>query len=139
MDATVEELRAVPLFSELDDETLGKILLLGKEVDWAAGATVIEEEDRRGEAFHLIVEGEAEVSAHGKPVAVATIGDAFGELSLIDGKPRSAKVTAITDLRTFSLASWHFERLMDELPGLRHQLMVSLCARIRQLTDAISS
>jgi CRP/FNR family transcriptional regulator/CRP/FNR family cyclic AMP-dependent transcriptional regulator len=139
MDVTIDALRGVPLFSELDDETLGKILLLGKDVDWAAGATVIEEEDRRGEAFHLIIDGDAEVSAHGKPVAVATPGDSFGELSLIDGKPRSAKVTAISDLRTFSLASWHFHRLMDEQPGLRHQLMISLCDRIRQLTDAISS
>ncbi|MEX2420214.1 MAG: cyclic nucleotide-binding domain-containing protein [Actinomycetota bacterium] len=138
MTATIDRLRAVDLFSELDDETLEKILLLGKEVEWAAGQTVIQEDDRRGEVFHLILEGTAEVSAHGKPVAQGGPGDCVGELSLIDGKPRSAQVSAVTDLTTFSLASWHFDGLLDKQPALRKQLMISLCARIRRLTETIS-
>ena len=138
MTVTVEQLREVSLFSELDDETLGKIIGQGREVRWRAGQTVIKEEDRKGEVFHLILTGTADVSSHGKPVAKAGPGEYFGELSLLDGKPRSAQVTAETDLSTFSLASWHFERLMDQQEGLRHQMVVALCDKIRSLTEALS-
>jgi CRP/FNR family cyclic AMP-dependent transcriptional regulator len=138
MTVTVDQLREVSLFSELDDETLTKIIAQGREVDWRAGQTVIKEEDRRGEVFHLILSGTADVSSHGTPVAKAGPGEYFGELSLLDGKPRSAQVEAETDLRTFSLASWHFERLMDEQEGLRHQMLVALCDKIRSLTEALS-
>jgi len=96
------------------------------------------EEDRKGEVFHLILSGTADVSSHGTPVAKAGPGEYFGELSLLDGKPRSAQVEAETDLTTFSLASWHFERLMDEQEGLRHQMIVALCDKIRSLTEALS-
>ena len=138
MTVTVDQLREVSLFSELDDETLTKIIAQGREVDWRAGQTVIKEEDRRGEVFHLILSGTADVSSHGTPVAKAGPGEYFGELSLLDGKPRSAQVEAETDLTTFSLASWHFERLMDEQEGLRHQMIVALCDKIRSLTEALS-
>lgn len=138
MAVTIDQLRDVGLFSELDDATLEKILLQGRDVGWRAGQTVIKEEDRRGEVFHLILSGTADVSAHGTPVAKAGPGEYFGELSLLDGKPRSAQVTAATDLVTFALASWHFERLMDEQEGLRHQMIVALCAKIRSLTEALS-
>ena len=138
MTVTVDQLREVSLFSELDDETLTKIIAHGREVDWRAGQTVIKEEDRRGEVFHLILTGTADVSSHGTSVAKAGPGEYFGELSLLDGKPRSAQVEAETDLTTFSLASWHFERLMDEQEGLRHQMIVALCDKIRSLTEALS-
>jgi CRP/FNR family transcriptional regulator, cyclic AMP receptor protein len=138
MTVTVDQLREVSLFSELDDETLTKIIAHGREVDWRAGQTVIKEEDRKGEVFHLILSGTADVSSHGTPVAKAGPGEYFGELSLLDGKPRSAQVEAETDLTTFSLASWHFERLMDEQEGLRHQMIVALCDKIRSLTEALS-
>jgi CRP/FNR family transcriptional regulator, cyclic AMP receptor protein len=138
MTVTVDQLREVSLFSELDDETLTKIIAHGREVDWRAGQTVIKEEDRKGEVFHLILSGTADVSSHGTPVAKAGPGEYFGELSLLDGKPRSAQVEAETDLTTFSLASWHFERLMDEQEGLRHQMVVALCDKIRSLTEALS-
>lgn len=139
MEATIDQLREVSLFHDLDDETLGKVLMNGHVVEWRAGQTVIKEEDRKGEVFHLILEGMAEVSHQGKPVASAGPGDYFGELSLLDGKPRSASVTASTDLTTFSLASWHFGRLLAEQPTLLQAVLGSLCDRIRMLTEAVSS
>jgi CRP/FNR family cyclic AMP-dependent transcriptional regulator len=139
MEATIEQLKGVALFSDLDDETLGKILLLGHAVQWRAGQTVIKEEDRKGEVFHLILEGTANVTAHGTTVATAGPGEYFGELSLLDGKPRSAGVVAETDLTTFSLASWHFSRLMQEQPVVLQAVISSLCDRIRALTEVLSS
>ena len=139
MTVTVDQLREVSLFSELDDETLTKIIAHGREVDWRAGQTVIKEEDRKGEVFHLILDGMAEVSVRGKPVSSAGPGDYFGELSLLDGKPRSASVTAATDITTFSLASWHFSRLLHDQPPLLEAVLGSLCDRIRALTEAVSS
>lgn len=139
MEATIDQLREVSLFRDLDDETLQKVLMHGRVVEWGAGQTVIKEEDRKGEVFHLIMDGTAEVSHQGKAVATAGPGEYFGELSLLDGKPRSASVTAATDLTTFSLASWHFGRLMSEQPALLQAVLASLCDRIRALTEAASS
>ena len=139
MEATIEQLREVTLFHDLDDETLDKVLMNGHVVEWAAGQTIIKEEDRKGEVFHLILDGMAEVSVRGKPVSSAGPGDYFGELSLLDGKPRAASVTAATDITTFSLASWHFSRLLHDQPPLLEAVLGSLCDRIRALTEAVSS
>ena len=58
-------------------------------------------------------------------------GDYFGEISLIDGKPRSATVRAETPLTTISLASWSFLPILDDQPEVSKQLLKVLCARVR--------
>ena len=94
MTVSVDQLREVSLFSELDEETLTKIIAHGREVDWRAGQTVIKEEDRKGEVFHLILSGTADVSSHGTPVAKAGPGEYFGELSLLGDGTATATVAS---------------------------------------------
>ncbi len=58
-------------------------------------------------------------------------GDYFGEISLIDGKPRSASVAAETELRTIFLARWNFAVLLDDEPEVTKNLLLAVCARLR--------
>jgi CRP-like cAMP-binding protein len=58
-------------------------------------------------------------------------GDYFGEISLIDGKPRTATVTATTDLTTVSLSAWTFRSVLETEPEVAQALLQVLCARIR--------
>ena len=81
--------------------------------------------------FHLIKSGTASVSVNGAERPDLGPGHYFGEISLIDGKPRSATVTAKTDLTTISLVSWAFKPILDEEPEVAKGLLTVMCARLR--------
>ena len=130
----IEALRAVPLFKAFSDKDLVKLAGISKEVPHPAGKTVLEE-DHSAIGFHLILSGEAEAIQGGTPVGTMRPGDYFGEMSLIDGKPRSASVVAKTDLVTLAIPAWNFERLLDDQPEMMRALLVALSERIRHLRD----
>ena len=138
MTATIDQLRSVPLFAGLSDRDLRHVLESGKEVRFEAGQAVVEE-DRSGVGFHLIVEGTAAVSAHGTGLSTAGPGEYFGEMSVIDGHPRSATVTAQSDLLTFSIPAWSFNELLDRHPSMTKALLVEMSRRMRALTDTASN
>ncbi len=131
---TREALRAVPLFTDLTDKDLDRVAAIAKKVQHAAGKMVVEE-DESAVGFHLILEGSAEASTGGTVVNTLGPGAYFGEISLLDGKPRSATVTATTDLTTLAIPAWNFNRLLDEHPAMMHGLVMVLCERIRNLGE----
>lgn len=132
MAATIDQLRQVPLFQGLPDAALRHVLDIGKEIRHGAGEPVLEE-DRSGVGFHLILSGNAAVTVGGTEVARFGPGDYFGEMSIIDGKPRSASVTAVDDLTTLAITAWEFEGLMEHHPSVMRVLLVELSGRIRQI------
>ena len=73
-------------------------------------------------------------------VEVATLGKGahVGELSLLDGGPRSATVRADTDMEVLVLSKPAFNAALDEIPGLAHKLLVSLAERLRESEQSLS-
>lgn len=138
MTATIDQLRTVPLFAALKDRDLRHVLESGKEVRFDAGQAVVEE-DRSGVGFHLIVEGTATVSVHGSEISTAGPGEYFGEMSVLDGHPRSATVAAKSELTTFSVPAWSFNELLDKHPSMAKALLVEMSRRMRALTDAVTN
>lgn len=132
MGATTEQLRAVPLFAGLPDKALTQVLALAKEVRHESGKPILEE-DHSGVGFHLILQGNATVDVAGTEVARFGPGDYFGEMSIIDGLPRSATVTAADDVTTLAITSWDFEGLMEQHPSMMRAMLVELSGRIRQI------
>ncbi|HVL89895.1 MAG TPA: cyclic nucleotide-binding domain-containing protein [Actinomycetota bacterium] len=128
-------LAAVPLFEDLAKKDLRQILDASKEVSFTAGRTIVEE-GTTGVAFHLILEGTARVSVKGRTKAKLGPGDYFGEISLIDRGPRSATVSAETDVHTITLASWNFLSIIDHNPSIARKLLAGLCKRIRETERA---
>jgi CRP/FNR family cyclic AMP-dependent transcriptional regulator len=63
-------------------------------------------------------------------------GDFFGEMSLLDGEPRSATVTAVTDLRLLIVDRLHFWRRLNGTPDLVRRILVVLSRRVRRLEQA---
>jgi CRP-like cAMP-binding protein len=131
MDDRIEALRTVPLFHGLSDKDLEMVLEIAKEVVHHDGHPVVEE-DASGVGFHLILSGTAEVTVHGSAVATFGPGDYFGEMSIIDGKPRSATVTPTGgDVTTLAIPAWSFETLMNKHPSIMRALLTQLSSRVR--------
>ncbi len=137
MTVTIERLRVVPLFQALSTRDLERVLEIGKEVVHDPGQLVVEQE-HAGIGFHLILGGAAAVSVGERSVGEVGPGAYFGEMSIIDGGPRSATVIAATELTTFSIPGWNFQELMDRHPSVVKALLVELCGRIRRMDETRS-
>src|SRR5712691_1004930 len=109
---TKDRIKAVPLFQEFVDKDLQRVAEISKEVQFRAGKEIAKQGES-GVGFHMIVEGEASVTVDGASHGTLGPGSYFGEMSLLDGGPRSATVAAATDLTTISLTSWDFNTLLD--------------------------
>jgi CRP-like cAMP-binding protein len=85
------------------------------------------------------VEGSARVEKHGKVIARLGAGDFFGEMSLIDGKPRSATVIADAPVLLLVVEVRSFGRLLETVPGLSKKVMATLCERLRTADETLAS
>ncbi len=128
--AVVKALSSTDLFSSLSKRNLERIAKEANVVAHAAGKEITEE-GGRGVGFHLITSGTASVKVGSTSRPDLGPGDYFGEISLIDGKPRSATVTAVSDLTTVSLVSWSFTPILDEEPEVARALLQVMCKRLR--------
>lgn len=139
----VAHLGEVDLFRGLSHRVLGKIADAGHESEFAEGAAVIVQGDPvsgfkafspAGVEMHVVLAGSALVRIDGEVVNRLVEGDYFGELSLIDGQPRSADIVADADgLTTFALSRWTFEELLDKHPEVAVPMLRVLCTRLRRV------
>lgn len=132
----IDQLRWVDLFRDLSRPQLQKVARVADEVAISKGRRIVEERtyrDSGGASFFLIAEGAADVSTRGKRLARLREGDSFGEMSLLDGKPRSATVTAATDMRLYRIRSWDFHRLVKTEPSIALALLKTIAGRLRAL------
>jgi CRP/FNR family cyclic AMP-dependent transcriptional regulator len=124
-------LARVPIFAGLSSRQLGRLADASRRTTHQAGHEIA----REGEgalALHIILDGTAEVSVHGTPRRELQAGDYFGEISLIDGKKRSATVTASSDLHTLAVPHGPFQKLLETEPGFAAGLLTLVCARLRE-------
>ena len=126
----LEMLGSIPLFEGLSAKELESVARIGKEVAFSAGREIVKE-GATGVGFHLIMEGDAVVLVGEGEVARLSAGDYFGEMSLIDGGPRSATVRAESDVRTYSLPSWDFTGLLDTTPSIGRKMLLEMTRRLR--------
>ena len=130
VDESFEFLRGVPLFSGLSKKELRAVHAQTKEVAFKPGSVIIAEGDKGGR-FYLILEGTAAIEIGGRGIGEAGPGDHFGEISLLDGGPRTATVTAETPVRALSLASFNFRPLVAMNAQIAYKLLVEACRRLR--------
>jgi CRP/FNR family transcriptional regulator, cyclic AMP receptor protein len=128
----IDKLRTVAIFRGLDEKELQRIVAVGKEVHFDAGK-VVAQQDGGAAGFHLVMDGEVSVVVDDHERARLGPGKYFGEMSLLDGLPRSATVKAEEPTTTFALTSWQFLPLLGEYPSISRALLVELCARLRRV------
>ena len=129
--ALVEMLSSNRLFEGFSKRDIAAVIAISSDVVHPKGKVLVVE-GRPGVGFHLIVDGTALVSRNGRKLRSLVAGESFGDIALIDGGPRSATVTAETQLRTLSMAPWEFKPLVMGHPQLTYKLLLKLCALLRE-------
>ena len=134
-DAKIQLLGNVPLFSACSRAELGRIASLTDYVQVPAGKTLTEEGLPGDEAF-VIAGGTAEATLRGKRVATFDAGQVVGEMALLDKGPRSATITALTDMELLVLDARSFFALLRETPSVAIKVLQSLAQRLRRTENA---
>jgi len=125
----IDLLRRIPLFAECSRRELEAAARAADELALPAGR-VLMRQGARGRELVVLIEGEVTVERDGKPIAVLRGGDFLGELALLSGAPRTATVTAVTDLRTLVLDGVGFDRLLRDVPSVSAKVLRALAERL---------
>ena len=140
---TLEALRSVPLFASLSDEAATELreLLLEKDVPTN---TRLFNKGETGDAMYLIETGRVRISIKdddNKEITLTEIaqGDFFGEMSLIDGRQRSADATVVEDARLSILPRQQFLTFVRTNPDVALGMLAALSDRLRRTDELIRS
>jgi CRP-like cAMP-binding protein len=130
-DTKVEALKRAPLFEGLSKKELTQLARVSEDLEIPEG-TVLTREGDIGHEFFVIVEGETQVKRKGRSLGNRGAGDFIGEIALLEQVPRTATVTAKTDLRVFVLTSKDFHHLLEENPKVQRKVMRALARRVAE-------
>jgi uncharacterized membrane protein len=138
---TLEAIRSVPLFASLDDETVAALRSL-LDVEEKPADTPLFRAGDAGDAMYLIESGRVRihiVDADGDDVTLAELarGDFFGEMAIIDGKPRSASATVSEDARLAVLPRDHFLAFVRKNPDVALKMLAAITNRLRRTDDLL--
>ena len=125
-------LGAVPLFAGMSKSRLRSLADRAKVVGYGTDRLVLGEGVRGGGSVFVLLEGTARVEIGGRAVGRLGPGDVFGELALLDGRPRSASVVATSDIVTVRLSRTAFLDLVRSDPDIALRVMEGLAARLRE-------
>lgn len=125
-------LAAIDLFAGLSDTTLADLVQRGTTFTTNPGRRIVEQ-GAADVGLQVVLDGTADVSVNGVRRPSLGTGDYFGEISMIDGAPRSATVVAGSEgLTIFRLSALAFAPMLED-PAVARTLLKALCARIRSL------
>lgn len=138
---TLEALRSVPLFASLGDESAGRLREL-LELEVRPAGSVLFRKGERGGAMYLIEGGRVRIHIRdrgGDDVTLAELapGDFFGEMSILDGKPRSATATVAEDARLAVLSRQHFHEFLRRSPEVALSMLAAVTERLRHTDEML--
>jgi CRP-like cAMP-binding protein len=137
-DTITDALRNVRLFGGLDTAALRRIAAQASPHSFRSGATVIDADSSgRFGRLYVIASGTAQATVNDKVVATFGPNDYFGEMSVLDGSPRSASVVATSDLETYGLTSWNMRALLREEPDIALHIIQTLAERLRSQNSGV--
>jgi CRP-like cAMP-binding protein len=134
-------LRSVSIFSDLDTAEVAALERLAEIREYADGAVIVSQEDP-GDALYVLVRGKVKVVLYGESGREIILsifkapGDFFGEMSLLDGEPRSASVIADEPSRLLVLARRDFHAHLERHPRTALRVLTELSRRLRR-ADAV--
>jgi hypothetical protein len=130
-DTRVEALSKVPLFSSLSGRQLRKLSKSALEDRYVEGAVVVHQGGRT-ETMFVILEGTVRIVRDGRTIARRSVGEFFGEIAVIDGRPRAGTVIAETPLRCVVFYRRALKEMVIEEPQAAWSMLEALASRVRE-------
>ncbi len=121
----IDLLKRVPIFEGLDKRDLQRVASSMKQRTFRPGDTVTTE-GQGGVGFFVIEDGEAKVTIRGDERRRLGPGDYFGEVALLTDSPRTATITAESELRCYGMTSWDFKPLVESHGTLAWKLLQAM-------------
>lgn len=146
MSQETELLKRVPLFRTVDDTRIGLLAAAAHLCLYPRDVAIVEQGGRAedaedGDSLYVIVEGRVRVvrEREGREQKLAELGpgEFFGEMALLDGKPRSATVIAEEDTQCMILPRWELQRAMRRDPEVAIHMLAVLSERLRSVYDTL--
>ena len=128
-DAKVSLIKSVPLFAGCSKRELAQIASISDELDLPEGAALTRE-GQRGREFLVLIAGTADVRHGTKLLAKLGDGDFLGEIALILDTPRSATVTATSQVRLLVIERRAFKQLLENVPAIQTKVLEALASRL---------
>lgn len=133
-----ERIAQVALFRTCSRRDVRRIAQAACPMDVPAREIVVRE-GQPGHDLYVIVSGTATVSRGGQHVATLGPGDYFGELAVLHSAPRTATVTADTEMEVLIVSSREFETVVADVPRLAHKLLVAMAARLQKADRGVGA
>jgi len=135
----VQAMKRCALFQDLSDKELRKVADEMGE-DHFPGKTGILKEGEEGMGFFFVVlDGQARVNQHGKEVATLKAGDFFGEITSLQGGPRTASVTTLEPVWVLRLTDSNFRTFLEAHPKVTFRILEKVCTRFQALATNAGS
>jgi CRP/FNR family cyclic AMP-dependent transcriptional regulator len=129
-------LKEIPLFGGCSQKELRAVADVADELVFPAGTVVMREGDE-GRELVVLIDGDVTVTKRGRKLATRSAGDFLGELALVTQRPRTATVTAATDLRALVVTARDFDRLLREAPSIAVKVLRAVGERLGPELDRI--
>ncbi len=129
------------VFGALEDEELARLVGYGRRVRYPAGRVIFQKGDP-GDSLMVVLSGRIKIgtlSPDGREAVLSFIEPcrSFGEVALLDGKPRSADATAVTPVELFVLHRADVMSFIERDPGIALRIIGMLCAKLRRATEMV--
>lgn len=136
-------LREVQFFADLTDPEVAAISPIVKKKSFKTGETIFKESED-GQSLYIIRKGEVKACKTAPDGELFTLtimkdGDIFGEMSFLDGRPRSATIVAVSDLETYYIDKNDFETLVDGNPRVIYKLLRNIVFTIHSIVRGMNS
>lgn len=130
MDA--DNLRNLAIFDGLSDSELERCASMFQETEILAGSGLSREGDFAYK-FFIVLDGEVEVLRDFEHIANLVAGDYFGEMGLVTGERRNARVIATTRCKVAWLMPWDFQTMTEEMPGVASHIEATIAERTGEI------
>ena len=136
-------LRELPFFHDLTDKEVETVATVVKKKNFKLGETVFKESED-GASIYVIKKGEVKACKTAPDGELFTLtimkdGEIFGEMSFLDGRPRSATIVAVSDLETYVIEKKDFETLVDGNPRIIYKLLKNIVFTIHSIVRGMNS